>query len=118
MFGRGRQNVYGAVVEELERLIAAGVYKAGEKLPSVRTLAIERGINPSTVQRAYLQLEQEGLIRIYPKKGAFVCCLEREERGKGELVALLRALKESGVKRETIEEAIDEAFEGGEYDSN
>lgn len=112
MFGRVKQNVYGAVVEELKRLIEAGVYKAGEKLPSVRTLAIERGINPNTVQRAYLQLQEEGFVTIYAKKGAFVSYGEVEQGGREELVAILRSLKASGVGREEIERALIEAFEG------
>lgn len=116
MLGRGKQNVYGSVVEELKRLIEAGVYKAGEKLPSVRTLAIERGINPNTVQRAYLSLEEEGLVTVYPKKGAFVCDRTREERSGEELVAMMRALKQSGVKREALERALDKAFEGERND--
>lgn len=109
---KGSRSVYGSVVDELKRLIEAGVYKSGEKLPSVRALALERGINPNTVQRAYLSLEEEGYVRIYAKKGAFVVLEEKESGREEEITAILRALKASGVTRETLERAIIKAFEG------
>ena len=45
----------------------------GDKLPSVRELAVELSINPNTIQRAYRQLEMEGWIATVPGKGCFVC---------------------------------------------
>ena len=109
---KGCRSVYGSVVDELKRLIEAGVYKSGEKLPSVRALALERGINPNTVQRAYLSLEEEGYVRIYAKKGAFVVLEEKGAGREEEITAILRALKASGVTREMLERAIIKAFEG------
>lgn len=41
--------------------IAAGVYGPGERLPSVRELAAEAGVNPNTMQRAMADLESRGL---------------------------------------------------------
>ena len=43
-------------------LILKGVLEPGSRMPSVRQLAMELSINPNTIQRAYMQLEQEGLI--------------------------------------------------------
>lgn len=43
----------------------------GEKLPSVRELAVSLAINPNTIQRAYHELESEGYIVSVPGKGSF-----------------------------------------------
>ena len=49
------------------RQVAAAVYRPGESLPSLRNMAIELRVNPNTVQRAYDQLERDGLI--FSKRG-------------------------------------------------
>ena len=49
------------LTEQLKRRIIAGVYPPGSKLPPVRELAAEAGVNPNTMQRALAQLEQDGL---------------------------------------------------------
>jgi DNA-binding transcriptional regulator YhcF (GntR family) len=43
-------------------MIISGVYKPGDRLPSVREFAGEAGVNPNTMQRAMLELEREGLV--------------------------------------------------------
>ena len=48
--------------EQLTRRILSGWYKPGEKLPTVRDLAAEAGVNPNTMQRALTELEREGLL--------------------------------------------------------
>ncbi len=47
--------------EQLTRKILSGWYRAGERLPSVRDLAAEAGVNPNTMQRALAALDSEGL---------------------------------------------------------
>ena len=54
--------IYAQLMDTLKRRIITGRYLPGEKLPSVRELAAEAGINPNTVQRAFSELEREGLI--------------------------------------------------------
>ena len=62
-----RRPLYEQIVEKFRHLILNGALKPGEKMPSVRQLAMDLSINPNTIQRAYMQLEQEGLV--YPVKG-------------------------------------------------
>ena len=62
-----RRPLYEQVEEKLRHLILNGALQPGSRMPSVRQLAMELSINPNTIQRAYMQLEQEGLI--YPVKG-------------------------------------------------
>ena len=58
----GDRPIYIQLVEILQSKIIAGEYKPGERLPSVRDFAAEAGVNPNTMQRAFANLEQMGLI--------------------------------------------------------
>lgn len=69
---RDARPIYVQIMDGLRQQITAGVLPAGEKLPSVREMAVELSINPNTIQRAYRQLEMEGWIATVPGKGCFV----------------------------------------------
>ncbi|WP_395700216.1 PLP-dependent aminotransferase family protein [Aquabacterium sp.] len=60
------------LAQELEQQIAAGVLRAGDRLPSVRQTCASRGVSPSTVFQAYYLLESRGLVRAAPRSGYFV----------------------------------------------
>lgn len=60
------------VVEQIKTQIAVGQLKAGDKLPAVRDLAIEAGVNPNTMQKAFAQLERDGLVYSVRTSGRFV----------------------------------------------
>ncbi|MFH1614710.1 MAG: GntR family transcriptional regulator [Planctomycetota bacterium] len=64
--------VYQQIIDQIKRDIAMGKLLAGEKLPTVRELAVQLVINPNTIAKAYRQLEQEGIITTRPGAGAFV----------------------------------------------
>ena len=64
--------IYAQLMDTLKRRIITGRYLPGEKLPSVRELAAEAGINPNTVQRAFSELEREGLISTQRATGKYV----------------------------------------------
>src|SRR5580692_9131811 len=57
---------------QVKHAIAAGALKQGQALPSVRKLAAELGINPTTVARAYQNLERDGVISTIPGSGTYV----------------------------------------------
>ena len=112
---QGKKNVFENIVDELKRLIESGALSKGERLPSVRSYAVERKVNPNTVAKAYTALEEAGYIRVLLKKGAYVVYGEEREVGKTkELERYFTALKLSGVTREELECALDKVFEGGE----
>ena len=67
-----RRPIYEQITERFRTLIYQGALPAGSRLPSVRQLAMELSINPNTIQRAYMTLEQEGLIYPVRGKGNFV----------------------------------------------
>ena len=64
--------VYAQIVEQIKRAIATGGLAAGDPLPSLRETAIKLRVNPLTVDKAYKQLEREGLIETKHGLGSFV----------------------------------------------
>lgn len=69
---RDGRPIYEQVVEGIEQLALRGVLPADSQLPSVRQLATELSINPNTIQRAYGELEQRGVIYAARGRGNFV----------------------------------------------
>ena len=69
---RSRKPIYEQICDKVKELIALGDLKEGEQLPMVRVLAKEIGINHNTIQRAFAQLEREGVIVSVTGKGSFV----------------------------------------------
>ncbi len=57
----GDRPVWIQLKEHLARQIVSGQYQSGDRMPSVRDLASEAGVNPNTMQRALAALDQEGL---------------------------------------------------------
>lgn len=69
---RDSRPIHQQVRDGLRRLMVTGVLSAGDRLPSVRKLAMELAINPNTIQRAYAQLEAEGYVYSVTGRGTFV----------------------------------------------
>ena len=80
--------IYEKVKDSLRQLILSGALPEGDRLPSVRELAVSLTIHPNTIQRAYRELEQEGYIVSVPGKGSFVA------HGGGARAARLAELRE------------------------
>ena len=104
---RDARPIYEQVRDGLRSLMVTGVLAAGEKLPSVRSLATELAINPNTIQRAYAELEAEGYIYSVAGRGSFVSAgdgehLRRIAELTGRLVPLLEELKSLGYTREQL----------------
>ncbi|MCQ4085843.1 GntR family transcriptional regulator [Saccharibacillus sp. JS10] len=64
--------IYKQLTDQLVEGIASGILKAGQPLPSVRTLAADLGINLHTVNKAYQLLKQDGFLEIHRKQGVIV----------------------------------------------
>lgn len=106
----GKQDVYLEISRRYSEYIKLGVIKNGEKLPSVRTLAGELGVNPNTVARAYTRLEAEGYIRSLPKKGAYVIYGESNNGGEPDKINVIYALRDMGVSKGRILQWIEEVY--------
>ena len=64
--------IYTQLIEQIKVGIVVGAFPPGERLPSVRDLATEAGVNPNTMQRALNELEREGLLVSERTSGRFV----------------------------------------------
>ena len=69
---KDRTPIYEQITKNIENLIALGVFKQDDKLPSVRSLAVELSINPNTIQKAYQMLEIKNLIYTVKGVGNFI----------------------------------------------
>ena len=88
--------IYTQIIDEMTMRIASGLYAPGEKLPSVRDLAMDAGVNPNTMQRALAELERRELVFSERTSGRFVT---KEE-------SVLKALHEE-LARKYFEEFAD-----------
>ena len=70
---QGTLAIYEQIVNQLKNAIVSGELKAGEALPSIRSLAADLSVSVITTKRAYEELEKEGLLRSVAGKGFYVC---------------------------------------------
>lgn len=73
-----KEPIYTQIIRHLKKMIVKGELKGGERILSVRECASELKVNPNTIQRAYTELEDEGLIYTQRGIGKFVI----DDRGK------------------------------------
>ncbi|NRT75418.1 GntR family transcriptional regulator [Clostridium beijerinckii] len=64
--------IYMQLMEQIQLRIVSGIYKAGEKLPSVRDMAGDAAVNPNTMQKALTELERTGLVFSQRTSGRFI----------------------------------------------
>jgi len=88
--------IWPQLTQQLKRRIVTGIYPPGSRLPSVRELAAEAGVNPNTMQRALVQLEQEGLARADRTAG-------RQVTQNGEVLKAVRLREAESVIRDYFE---------------
>ena len=69
---RGDQPIYSQLIQRIKQGIVSGDLSPGGRLPSVRDLATEAGVNPNTMQRALQELEREGMVFSQRTAGRFV----------------------------------------------
>ena len=87
-----RDPVYVQVIQQFKKQIAKGFFEPGQEIPSRRELANQLKINPNTAQRAYKEMEEQGLIFT---EGNMPSCITKDK-------AVLK-----GVREELIIEAVD-----------
>lgn len=95
--------IYEQIVSKYKNLIVRSVLTPGEKMPSVRSLAMELSINPNTIQKAYAELERQGFIYTVKGRGNFVAeNTNLKDMKQAEILekleGLLRETEEAGVE--------------------
>ena len=108
---RDSRPIYEQVAEKFKLLILKGVLTKDEKMPSVRTLAMELSINPNTIQRAYGQLEDQGYIYTVKGRGNFVSdrtelLSEYKEEIRSQLQEVCKLAASIGMDKEEFIELI------------
>lgn len=64
--------IYLQLMERIQHDIISGVYQPGDKLPSVRDLALDAAVNPNTMQKTLSELERSGLVYSHRTSGRFI----------------------------------------------
>ena len=117
---RDKRPLNEQVAEKIMNLIAQGGLSPGEKLPSVRNLAVDLSINPNTVQRAFKMLEDEGLIESRAGAKSFMTLSSgtieglREELRSEDIRSITRSLRQSGLSKEDALSLIDRYWDEDE----
>ena len=110
---QGKESIYEQIHSQIEKFISSGILKPDDKLPSVRTLAEDLGINPNTVMKAYQELEKNGYIYTVNKKGVFVSegSELKNNKNRRDAARMLETLKEEGFQKQELLQILDEIYQ-------
>jgi GntR family transcriptional regulator len=113
---KSRKPIYEQIIENMKQLVVSGALKRDEQIPSVRQLAQELAINPNTIQKAYAELERQGVIYSLKGRGSFVGSslqelrnIQQNERLE-ELAALSKELYQLQVPQEELYAVIQQVY--------
>jgi len=117
---KSRVPIYIQLVEQAKEHVASGRLRPGDKLPTVRQVAVDLMINPNTVSRAYLELEHNGIIETQRGVGAFVSSnigadfsrTETKRQTEKLVGGFLRDMMELGNSPEDILAEVKKSLEG------
>lgn len=108
--------IYIQIADHLSSQIVRGEIRAGEKLSSVREMAIHSGVNPNTIQRTYSEMERMGIVETKRGQGTFVT--ENEQvlkvlkiRLQADIIsAFVQNMKELGFSQEEMMDGLEQYF--------
>ena len=110
--------IYLQIMDDIKQQIVSGRLKPGDKLASVRDLAMQYGVNPNTVQKALSELEWEKLLytmrtagRYVTEDAALIAAL-REQLAGERIIKFLDELKQLGFQHEDILQLLEKHMEG------
>ena len=109
--------VYIQLMEQIQSGIISGYFKPGDKIPSVRDLAAQAGVNPNTMQKALVELERTGLVHTNRTSGRYITSDTeiiknlKEESANSIIMDFLNNMKKIGFKKEEILEIITRIIE-------
>jgi GntR family transcriptional regulator len=112
--------IYLQIVDTIFQTIVRGEIKPGEKLPSVREMAIQSGVNPNTIQRSYAEMERMGVVETKRGQGTFVTerktiVDELKQTMQTEVIGqFIKNMEELGITKQQIIAALQEYLKEGE----
>lgn len=111
--------IYEQVANRIKAEVASGALKAGDMLPSVRSLSAELGISALTVKKAYDRLEEEGVLVTVHGKGSFVSeknadLIDENRKREAEniLAGAIERTRSAGYSNEEIRQLVELILEG------
>lgn len=112
-----KRPIYEQVIEKIQNLIIIGVLTENDKMPSVRSLAIDLSINPNTIQKAYQELERLGFIYTVKGRGGFVASQSSwkkdiSDENLNNLKDVLIELDKLGVSKRKVHDMVDKYMKG------
>ena len=118
---KDRRPIYEQIVEKFQMLIVKGVMEPDSQMPSVRKLAMDLSINPNTIQKAYMQLEQQGFIYPVKGKGNFVTgdrnlLVQKKQVVFDDFQTVVSQGRELGITRDEFYIKVDEVYGEVNYD--
>ena len=118
---KDRRPSYEQIVEKFQMLIVKGVMEPDSQMPSVRKLAMDLSINPNTIQKAYMQLEQQGFIYPVKGKGNFVTgdrnlLVQKKKVVFDDFQTVVSQGRELGITRDEFYIKVDEVYGEVNYD--
>lgn len=87
--------IYEQLYNKIIELVMKGQLKEEDQIPSVRSLAKELGVNPNTVQKAYQELERNGIIFSVTGRGNFIAPIDKKKVAEKALDNFDKAVVES-----------------------
>ena len=111
--------IWTQLTEQLTERIVSGVYPLGSRMPSVRDLAAQAGVNPNTMQKALSELERSGLVYSHRTSGRFItddkALLKKIKTDLAHeyMCSFLEQMRHLGVDDKETLEMIQEALKGG-----
>ena len=90
------------IVHQIASLCAAGKLKPGERLPSVRELARDLGVNQNTILRVYERLSGDGLLEMRQGQGTFVAAGAKANASPGQRARLIEELRQIGRQAQSL----------------
>lgn len=106
---------YRQIVQKIEYYINLGKLKIGDKLPTVRSLAINLKINPNTISKAYRELELKGYLVTQVGNGTFVSNkkvdmleIEREKLINNFIEETIKKANDLGLNKKKLIEILEE----------
>jgi GntR family transcriptional regulator len=103
------QPLYLQLMQQIRHAVEKGILQDGDPLPSIRSLAQELVISPTTVAKAYSELEHEGLLDLRQGLGAFISAnrspikrVQRFQEASRHVLEVIESLRSDGLSDEEI----------------
>lgn len=112
--------IYIQIADKIIQQIVREEVKPGDKLPSVREMAIQSGVNPNTIQRTYTEMERMGVVETKRGQGTFVVeraeiVMEMKQSMQREIIGqFVNSMTELGISKEQMVVGLDEFLREGD----